>query len=293
MKKILSLIAASALLVSVFAGCGGSGGSGSSAASSAAGSSAASSAAGSSAAASSAAGSSAASGKTFTVGFDKDFPPYGFVDDNGEFTGFDIELAMEAAKRMGMTFKGQPIDWDAKDMELQSGSIDCIWNGFTINGREDKYTWSKPYVNNSQVFVVRKDSGIKTFDDLKGKIVSVQTDSSAQEALNDEKNAAIKKSLKEIVTCKEYNTAFMDLQSGAIDAIAMDVGVAKYQITTRKADFVVLEGSIADEQYGIGFLKGNTELKDKVEAALTEMVKDGTFATISKKYFNEDVGIFK
>ena len=124
-----------------------------------------------------------------------------------------------------MEFKAQPIDWDAKDMELNSGSIDCIWNGFTINGREDKYTWTKPYVNNSQVFVVRKDSGITKFEDLKGKIVSVQTDSSAQEALNDEKNAAIKKSLKEVVTCKEYNTAFMDLQSGAIDAIAMDVKV--------------------------------------------------------------------
>ncbi len=285
MKKVLSLIAASALIISVFAGCGGSNGG--------AGASSSSKASGSSAAASSAAGSASADKKTFTVGFDKDFPPYGFVDTNGEFTGFDIELAIEAAKRMGMEFKGQPIDWDAKDMELQSGSIDCIWNGFTINGREDKYTWSKPYVNNSQVFVVRKDSGIKKFDDLKGKIVSVQTDSSAQEALNDEKNAAIKKSLKEIVTCKEYNTAFMDLQSGAIDAIAMDVGVARYQITTRKADFEVLEGSIADEQYGIGFLKGNTELKDKVEAALTEMVKDGTFATISKKYFGEDVGIFK
>ena len=290
-NKVLSLIVASLLVVGSLAGCGGSTGAGSSAARSSA---AGSSAAGSSAAASSAAGSSAAAtGKTFTVGFDKDFPPYGFVADNGEFTGFDIDLAKEAAKRMGMEFKAQPIDWDAKDMELNSGSIDCIWNGFTINGREDKYTWTKPYVNNSQVFVVRKDSGITKFEDLKGKIVSVQTDSSAQEALNDEKNAAIKKSLKEVVTCKEYNTAFMDLQSGAIDAIAMDVGVAKYQITTRKADFVVLDGSIADEQYGIGFKLGNTELKDKVEAALTEMVKDGTFATISKKYFNDDIGIFK
>ena len=273
MKKVLSLVLASVLCIGAF-GCGNG-----------------SSGASSSAAGSSAAGSSAAAKTTFTVGFDKDFPPYGFVDDKGGFTGFDIELATEAAKRMGLELKLQAIDWDAKDMELKTGAIDCIWNGFTINGREDQYTWTKAYMNNSQVFVVKNDSGINSFGDLKGKIVTVQTDSSAQEALEDAKNADLKKSFKEVVVCKDYNAAFMDLSSGAVDAIAMDVGVAKYQITTRKADFKVLDGSIAEEQYGIGFLKGNTELKDKVEKVLEEMVKDGTFATISKKWFNEDVGI--
>ena len=268
MKKVLSLVLAAVLCIGLF-GCGNSG----------------------SGASSSAAGSSAAAKTTFTVGFDKDFPPYGFVDDNGKYTGFDIELATEAAKRMGLELKLQPIDWDAKDMELKTGAIDCIWNGFTINGREDQYTWTKAYMNNSQVFVVKNNSGINSFADLKGKIVTVQTDSSAQEALEDAKNADLKKSFKEVVVCKDYNAAFMDLSSGAVDAIAMDVGVAKYQITTRKADFKVLDGSIAEEQYGVGFLKGNTELKDKVEKTLEEMVKDGTFATISKKWFNEDVGI--
>ena len=123
--------------------------------------------------------------KTLVVGFDQNFPPFGFQDDNGEYTGFDIELAKEAAKRMDMEIVLQPIDWDAKDMELESGTIDCIWNGFTINGREDQYTWTDAYMDNSQVVVVRADSGIETLADLEGKIVEVQKESSAQSAIDD------------------------------------------------------------------------------------------------------------
>ena len=106
---------------------------------------------------------------TFTVGFDQDFPPMGFVGEDGEFTGFDLELATEVAKRIGKEVKYQPIAWDAKDMELTSGTIDCIWNGFSIQGREDKYTWSKPYMKNDQVFVVKSDSSIESLEDLAGK----------------------------------------------------------------------------------------------------------------------------
>ena len=127
----------------------------------------------------------AKAGGTFTVGFDQDFPPMGFVGDDGEYTGFDLELAKETADRLGLEFVPQPIAWDAKDMELNSGTIDCIWNGFTMNGREDDYTWSKPYMDNSQVFVVSADSGISTLGDLAGKIVEVQADSSAEAALKD------------------------------------------------------------------------------------------------------------
>ena len=124
-------------------------------------------------------------GGTFTVGFDQDFPPMGFVGDDGEYTGFDLELAKEVADRLGLEFVPQPIAWDAKDMELSSGTIDCIWNGFTMNGREDAYTWSEPYMDNSQVFVVAADSGISSLADLAGKVVEVQTDSSAEAALKD------------------------------------------------------------------------------------------------------------
>ena len=122
-------------------------------------------------------GETKAEGGTLIVGFDQDFPPMGFMGDDGEYTGFDLELAQEAAKRLGLEYKPQPIAWDAKDMELESGNIDCIWNGFTMTGREDGYTWSEPYMENSQVFVVAGDSGIKSQADLAGKVVECQVDS--------------------------------------------------------------------------------------------------------------------
>lgn len=227
------------------------------------------------------------SGGTFTVGFDQDFPPMGFVGDDGEYTGFDLDLAAEVAKRLGKEVVYQPIAWDAKDMELDSGTIDCIWNGFTMNGREDAYTWSEPYMKNNQVFVVKADSGITSTADLVGKIVDVQTDSSAEAALND--NAELTGTFGQLITVADYNTAFMDLESGAVDAIAMDDTVASYQIEKREADFVVLDEAIAAEEYGIGFKKGNEQLRDQVQAALEEMAADGTLAEISTEWFGKDI----
>ncbi len=223
---------------------------------------------------------------TFTVGFDQNFPPFGYVDEDGNFTGFDIELATEVANRMGKEIVLQPIDWDAKDMELESGTIDCIWNGFTINGREDKYTWSTPYMTNMQDIVVRADSGIESLEDLEGKIVDVQKESSALTALED--NPDLMDSFAELNQVADYNTAIMDLESGAVDAVAMDHYVALDQIAN-KDNMKILDEHISDEQYGIGFLLGNEELRDEVEAILLEMVKDGTFEEISKKYFDTNV----
>ena len=236
-------------------------------------------------------GDAASSGekKTFTVGFDQDFPPFGYVDENGEFTGFDLELAKEAAKRMDMEIKLQPIDWDSKELELSSGSIDCIWNGFTMNGREDDYTWTESYMDNSQVFVVKSDSGIKTHEYLAGKILTAQTDSAALNALNGVDFKDLKGSFKELLTCAQYNTAFMDLEAGAVDAVAMDIGVAKYQIEGKESQYTILEKPIIEEQYGVGFYKGNTEMRDKVQKALDDMAADGTFKTISEKWFGYDV----
>ncbi len=228
---------------------------------------------------------------TFTVGFDQDFPPFGYVGDDGEYTGFDIELATEAAKRMGKELVLQPINWDAKDMELESGTIDCIWNGFTINGREDDYEWTQAYMDNSQVFVVRADSGITTFADLAGKVVEVQKESSAQSALEDEDHTDLLASFGQFLTVDQYNTAFMDLESGAVDAVGIDIGVANYQIQGKEDLFVILDEQISTEQYGVGFLKGNTALRDEVEAVLLDMNADGTFAEISEKYFGYDVSI--
>lgn len=226
-------------------------------------------------------------GGTLIVGFDQDFPPMGFVGDDGEYTGFDLELAQEVAKRLGLEYKAQPIAWDSKDMELESGNIDCIWNGFTMTGREDDYTWTEPYMANQQVFVVANDSDISSQADLAGKIVEVQADSSAEAALKEAPELTA--TFKELLTTADYNTAFMDLEQGAVDAIAMDVIVAGYQIQQRNADFKILDDSLSEEEYGVGFKKGNTELRDKVQSTLEEMAEDGTLQEVSEKWFSKDV----
>lgn len=229
-------------------------------------------------------GKKSADKEKFIVGFDAAFPPYGYQDENGEYVGFDLDLAAEVCKRNDWELVKQPIDWNAKDMELNSGTISCIWNGFTMNGREDEYAWTDPYVDNSQVFVVKEDSGITTFADLAGKSVAVQTDSSAEAALNEDDNKELKDSFKELVVVSDYNTAFMNLDSNAVEAIAMDIGVAKYQMESRDGSYKILDDVLSAEQYAVGFAKDNTELRDKVQKTLDEMRKDGKFAEIAEQW---------
>ena len=225
---------------------------------------------------------------TFTVGFDQDFPPMGFVGDDGEFTGFDLDLAAEVAKRLGKEIKYQPIAWDAKDMELASGNIDCIWNGFSTKNREDKYTWTKPYMKNDQVFVVRSDSDISSFEDLAGKTLEVQIDSSAEAVLKE--NAELSGTFAKLQTVADFNTGFMDLEMGSVDALAMNSVVANYQITKRGSKgFKVLDKPLSSEEYAVGFKLGNTILRDEVQTALEEMKADGTLKSISEKWFGKDV----
>lgn len=226
-------------------------------------------------------------GGTLIVGFDQDFPPMGFMGDDGEYTGFDLELAQEVAKRLGLEYKAQPIAWDSKDMELEAGNIDCIWNGFTMTGREDDYTWSEAYMANQQVFVVTAESGIKTLADLAGKVVEVQAESSAEAALKDDPD--LTGTFGTLQTTPDYNTAFMDLQMGAVDAIAMDEVVARFQIEQRQVDFIVLDETLAAENYAVGFKKGNDTLKDQVQEQLEALAADGTLAKISEKWFDKDI----
>lgn len=233
-------------------------------------------------------GCSSSENEEFVVGFDAEFPPYGYKDENGEYVGFDLDLAQEVCLRNGWILKKQPIDWNSKDMELKTGSIDCIWNGFTMNGRESKYTWSTPYIDNSQVVIVKSDSGIERLSDLSGKIVAVQSDSSALAALTgddaEEKNKELCESFSDLQQVGDYNSAFLNLESGAVDAICMDIGVAAYEIESRGGGFDMLDEHISSEEYGIGFLKGNTQLRDIVQETLLEMLDDGTFNEIAEKW---------
>lgn len=231
-------------------------------------------------------GKSAGDSKTFTVGFDAEYPPYGYMDENGEYTGFDLELAQAVCDLEGWTLVKQPIVWDNKDNELNSGSIDCIWNGFTMDGREDDYAWSDPYVDNSQVIVTSADSGITKLSDLSGKTVGVQAASAALSVLSDEEQQkALADTFGKLQEFADYNTAFAELEAGSVDAIAMDIGVAQYQIDSRNnGSFIILDAHLNSEQYGIGFALNNTDLRDTVNKDLHTLKENGTFDELAEKY---------
>lgn len=221
---------------------------------------------------------------TFTVGFDAEYPPYGYMDENGEYTGFDLELAQAVCELQGWELVKTPIDWNSKDMELNSGAIDCIWNGFTMNGREDDYTWSVPYVDNSQVIVVAEEAGITDLAGLEGKIVGVQAASAALELLSDGGDQAdLAATFGTLQQFPEYNSAFIELQAGSIDAIAMDIGVAQYQLK-EKEGFMILDEALNSEKYAVGFRLDDEELRDTVDQSLEMLVQDGTFAELAEKY---------
>ena len=233
-----------------------------------------------------------AEGMTFTVGFDAEYPPYGYKDETtGDYTGFDLELAEEVCARRGWTLKKQPIDWNSKDMEINSGAIDCLWNGMTYTGREEDYTWTEPYVDNSIVFAVNADSDIQTKADLAGKSVVAQQESSADTALtndpgdgsNDE-NLNLCASFATYETIADYNNAFMNMAAGVYDAIAVDIGVAQFQLAANEGKYRILDEPLSKEQYAIAFKKGNTELRDMVQETLNEMAADGTVDKIVANY---------
>ena len=228
----------------------------------------------------------------FVVGFDADFPPYGYKD-GAEYKGFDLDLARAVCAKRGWTFVANPINWDAKDMELNSGAIDCIWNGFTMQGRETAYTWSSAYVDNSQVVLVKAGSSVRTLKDLAGKTVGVQTDTPVQKALSgaDEGNAAaaaLGKTFKKLVVEPNYNQAVNELAMGALDAVAMDIGVAKKKMADLPGKFEILKEIVMTETYGIGFKLGNEELRDQVEETLIELADDGTMKVLAAKYGIEE-----
>lgn len=291
MKKYVAILAAVCLAFGVSA-CGSSSSSSASGSEAASASASASGSASASASASGEATTDERERTTFTVGFDAEYPPYGYMDDNGDYTGFDLELAQAVCDMEGWELVKTPINWDSKDMELNSGSIDCIWSGFTMNGREDDYTFSIPYVDNSQVMVVAEDSGINSLEDLSGKIVGVQAASAALTLLQSEEEGgqkALADTFANLQEFPDYNSAFVELQAGSIDAVAMDIGVANYQLKTRGEGFKIIEEPLNTEQYAIGFKKGNTELCDIVNKDLEELTNNGTVAELAEKYDLSDL----
>jgi len=222
--------------------------------------------------------------KTLVVGFDSEFPPFGYEDDHGEYVGFDLEMAQEVCDRNGWNLVKKPIVWSDKDAYLDSGEIDCIWNGFTMEGREDSYTWSKPYMSNKQIFIVKSNSGINSTSDLSGKIVETQEGSSAVEILeNDHVNLTM--NFKRLIQIVDFKLALNDLDKNSCDAVTIDYTVAEYMANRRGSDnYIILSENISSENYGVGFKKGNTDLRDKVQETLDEMFADGTVEKIANNY---------
>lgn len=227
---------------------------------------------------------------TLVLGCDNEFPPMGFVDENGELTGFDIELAGLVCEKLGVTLEATPIDWATKEAQLQGGSIDVIWNGYTITqARDKKVEYTKPYLNNAVVIAVKADSDIQTIDDLKDKVIASQSESSGLAAVN--KNEFLTANAKEM---KEYNTfteAMLDLQSVRVDAVAIDKVVANYMIKQTPGTYRLLDETLGDELYGIGCRKGAVALREAIDNALDELNEDGSIETLSNKYFGTNVVI--
>ncbi len=230
----------------------------------------------------------AAPAKAIVIGLDDNFPPMGFRDDKNELVGFDIDLAKEAGKRLGAVVSFKPIDWNAKEAELNGNRIDVLWNGLTITEeRKANILFTKPYLENRQIIVVTEKSPITTKAELTGKVVGVQDGSSAVEAI--QKDEATAKSLKELKKFGDNVTALMDLSAGRLDALVVDEIVGRYYTGKKPGEYRVLEENFGTEDYGVGTRKGDTELAAKLDKALDDMKMDGTAARISTQWFGKDI----
>lgn len=226
------------------------------------------------------------------LGLDDSFPPMGFNDENGNIVGFDIDLAAEVCKRLGVELKAQPIDWAAKETLLDAGNIDCIWNGMSITpARQEAMCMTEAYLNNCIVILTKKDSGIQSVEDLAGKYVAVQGGSFAEEVLTiaDYGYQDVYASIGEVITEADYLYAIMNLKNGMVDAVLIDEVVAEYELSKLGDDTLVCVGNLCDDLYGIGFRKADEALMNAVFSTLIEMAKDGTAAQIAANWFSTDI----
>lgn len=223
---------------------------------------------------------------TFKMGFDAEYPPYTYMDDNGEYTGYDIEMCSKVCEILGWDLELVPINWDTKLITLDAGEIDCIWSGLTIDVIDpEAYTLSMAYSDNSQMILTKADSGIATLDDLAGKIVGVQLGTSADLLLSDGGDCAdLTATFGELTRFENYNVCFTELMAGSIDAVAIDVGVAAGKIAEYGDEYVMLPDPIASEEYGICFRKADAEMCEAVEGAFMQLVADGTYVSLAEKY---------
>lgn len=220
----------------------------------------------------------------FQMGFDAEYPPYTYMGDDGEYTGFDIEMCQGVCDILGWKVEFVPVNWDTKLISLDAGEVDCIWSGLTIDVIDpEAYTLSMAYSNNSQMILTKKSNNINTLADLAGKIVGVQLGTSADILLQNDQ-AELAATFGDLQRFENYNTCFTELMAGSIDAIAIDVGVAAAKIAEYGDEYMMLDESIASEEYGICFRKADAEMCKQVEEAYMELVEDGTYLSLAEKY---------
>lgn len=261
MKKIIGLILLMVMAAAIFAGCGGT----------------------------DKKAPAAQAKKKVVIGLDDSFPPMGFRDEKNNIVGFDIDMAREATKRMGVEVEFKPIDWSAKEMELNGKRIDALWNGMNITEeRKKNVLFSDPYMESKQLIFVLSGSPIKSAADLAGKVVGVQQSSIGEEVVN--KDAKLKASLKDFKTYPDMIAAFLDMKAGRVDAVVADEILGRYYMSKETGKYAAIEKPVGEVGiYGVGFRKEDKELRDKVQAVLNEMKKDGTSAKISKQWFGADI----
>ena len=272
MKKLFALGATLVFAVAAFTGCGGQ----------------------QQAASSSGSGSGSGAGGKIVVGLDDNFPPMGFKDENNEIVGFDIDLAKEATKRLGREVEFKAIDWSSKEAELKSGRVNVLWNGLDITDkRKENMLFSDPYMDNRQIIFVKKGAtGITDEQSLAGKTVGTQSASTAEEYIDG--SDFFKNKVKEVKKYSDFVSAFMDLENGRVDAVIGDEIVGRYYMSKHPDSIDAVDVAVGPvSQFGIAFAKDNQKLRDDVHKVLDEMVKDGTVAKISEKWFGKDITLKK
>ena len=231
--------------------------------------------------------------KSITVGFDNTFVPMGFEEKNGNYAGFDIELAKYVSKKLGITVHFQPIDWDMKETELQNGTIDAIWNGYSATDeRREKVAFTIPYMQNTQILVVKKTSGFHSVEDMTGKVLGAQNGSSGM--LDFEEHPEVLKNRVKGGDADQYqsvNEAIIDLKNDRIDALLIDRVYADYYLTTEGIadEYDTIPSGFESESFAVGVRPADKKLLEALNQAFKELYQEGIFQQISKKWFGEDV----
>ena len=234
-----------------------------------------------------------AEGTVFKMGIDPEFPPYSYLDDNGDYAGYDVEMAQAVCDLLGWELEIVELDWDSKYIMLDAGDMDCIWSGLTIDFiNPDEFSVSFPYQENTQIVLTKADSGIETLADLEGKVVGVQLGTSADILISEDGDCAdLGATFADIVRPSSYPLAKTELDANGVDALVIDLSIASNLIGENADAYKILDEVVYTENYGICFRKDDADMCAQVEGALMSLVADGTYLSLAEKYESEGLPV--